>query len=129
MIKSKSNRKNLVWVFAFLLIVLNCKFNEKTFDLNKKFNIKKDEVIRVNQTNLRVKLLGAGHDITESGGSSYCNIELNYNENYFVNEVYVGNSAEYYKYIVEVIAVDERGDAKGSDPFANTNCTFLVKRK
>lgn len=119
----------IIFGITFIIILLSCNFNEKTYNLSQEFNLKKGEVIRISQTNLRITMKGAGHDITESGENAYCSLELNYNENYSDREVYLGHSVRYDKYSVEIIAVDEKGGAMGSDPFANTNCTIIVRRE
>lgn len=101
----------------------------KTFELNKEFNLKKNETAQISETELKIKMLGAGHDISESGETPYCKIEVSYKGKTSEREVSIRDEAGFGDLLIDVTKVDEQGGAKGSDPFANTNCSFLVKRK
>lgn len=120
---------NILFNIAFCVILTGCMLFAKTVELNKEFNLKKDQVAKVSGTDLKIKMLGAGHDISESGETPYCNIEISYKGKTSEREVNIRDEAKVGDLLIDVKKVDERGDAKGSDPFANTNCTFLIKRK
>ena len=86
---------------------MSCNFNAKTFDLNQEFNLNKDEIAKIADTNLQIRMIGAGHEISESGGNVYCKIELNYNGETLEREVNLGSSAKYAGLEVKITAVDE----------------------